>query len=69
VANRYHTNNPDRKITAPAPPKDKRGKGNHSYPVKTHAWIKDIGPVGERRNKVKFPEVKVYAAQKMSDDF
>ena len=52
MANRYNTSNPDRKITAPAPPKDKRGNPTYSYPVKTHAWVRDIGPVGERRQGV-----------------
>ena len=68
MANRFWTDNSQRKITAPSPPKDSRGGSSPPYPEKTHGWLKNIGPVGPKRNTTRVKEVKAYATQHMADD-
>ena len=68
MANKYWTEFSDRKITAPAPPKDQRGGSTPPYSEHTFPWPKDIGPSGPKRNTVGFPEVKAYPVQKLADD-
>lgn len=68
MGNRYYTAFSDQKITAPLPPKDQRRESTPPYPEKTRAWLKDIGPVGPKRNTTGTPEVKQSACQRMADD-
>lgn len=68
MGNRYYSAFSDQKITAPLPPKDQRRESTPPYPEKTRAWLKDIGPVGPKRNTTGTPEVKQSASQHMADD-
>jgi hypothetical protein len=69
MANRYHTSNPQRSISAgKGPTPGNTGSKHSSTSYSTVAWTADIGPAGPKRNTVKFPEIKVQMKQHLADD-
>ncbi len=65
MANRFHTDNSQRKISGSTPPKPSRS-GTKPMPSaeKTANWKMSIGPTRPNPNKVGYPYVKCAVAKK-----
>ena len=63
MPNRYFSNI-NGKLTAPSPPKEREGVKVQPKAESTANWIGVPGPVGPKRNKVNFREVKQSAKKK-----
>lgn len=67
MANRYHTEFSDRKITSPVPAKFAAVRAMPTYPDKTRSWVTNIGPSGPKRNTTGVAVVKNSAKKHMAD--